>query len=181
LGIASLVDTYHVPKLLSQQLLPFGRSGDGLEGLTFEVEQVSALSARRGQSATCVFFASSSSSCSPLSSTRHGFEFSLGKVSDGPCVPGGQSTGAWRTVRVLPADGPLYAVRLWRFCCLFGQSAARVRTVRDTLPDSPHGLCGQSAPPGRTVRQSWQLCFLVRFLPPSFVLPRVLQGIVPKT
>jgi hypothetical protein len=31
---------------------------------------------------------------------------------------------------------------------------ARVRTVRDTLPDSPRGLCGQSAPPGRTVRQS---------------------------
>jgi hypothetical protein len=51
-GIASLVDAYHVPKLLSQQLLPFGISGDGLERLTFEVELVSALSARRGQSAS---------------------------------------------------------------------------------------------------------------------------------
>jgi hypothetical protein len=45
-----LVDAFHVPKLLSQQLLPFGRSGDGLEVLTFEVEQFSALSARRGRS-----------------------------------------------------------------------------------------------------------------------------------
>jgi hypothetical protein len=47
-----LVDASHVPKLLYQQLLPFGRSGDGLEVLTFEVEQFSALSARRGQSAS---------------------------------------------------------------------------------------------------------------------------------
>jgi hypothetical protein len=45
-----LVDDFHAPKLLSQQLLPFGRSGDGLEVLTFEVEQFSALSARRGWS-----------------------------------------------------------------------------------------------------------------------------------
>jgi hypothetical protein len=36
-GIASLVDAWEVPKLLSQQLLPFGRSGDGLEVLTFGV------------------------------------------------------------------------------------------------------------------------------------------------
>jgi hypothetical protein len=49
--MASLVDAFHVPKLLSQQLLPFGRSGDGLEVLTFEVEQFSALSTRRGRSA----------------------------------------------------------------------------------------------------------------------------------
>jgi hypothetical protein len=37
-GIASLLDAYHVPKPLSQQLLPFGRSGNGLEVLTFGVE-----------------------------------------------------------------------------------------------------------------------------------------------
>jgi hypothetical protein len=36
-GIASLFDAYHVPKLSSQQLLPFGRSGDGLEVLTIGV------------------------------------------------------------------------------------------------------------------------------------------------
>jgi hypothetical protein len=31
---------------------------------------------------------------------------------------GGQSAGAWRTVRVLPADGPFFGVRYWRFCWL---------------------------------------------------------------
>jgi hypothetical protein len=36
-GIESLFDAYHVPKLLSQQLLLFGRSGDGLEVLTLGV------------------------------------------------------------------------------------------------------------------------------------------------
>jgi hypothetical protein len=46
-----LVDAFHVPKLLSQQLLPFGRSGDGLGELTLGVEQFSALSVRRGRSA----------------------------------------------------------------------------------------------------------------------------------
>jgi hypothetical protein len=40
-GIASLCDTFHVPKLLSQQLLQFGRSVDGL----------GELSVRRGRSA----------------------------------------------------------------------------------------------------------------------------------
>jgi hypothetical protein len=44
-----LVDAFLVPKLLSQQLLPFG--GDGLGELTLEVEQFSALSVRRGRSA----------------------------------------------------------------------------------------------------------------------------------
>jgi hypothetical protein len=46
-----LVDAFHVPKLLSQQLLLFGRSGDGLGELTLGVEQFSALSVRRGRSA----------------------------------------------------------------------------------------------------------------------------------
>jgi hypothetical protein len=46
-----LVDAFHVPKLLSQQLLPFGRSGDGLGELTLGVEQFSALSVRHGWSA----------------------------------------------------------------------------------------------------------------------------------
>jgi hypothetical protein len=51
-GIASLFDAYHVPKPLSQQLLPFGRSGDGLEVLTFGVELFLVLSAMCGQSAS---------------------------------------------------------------------------------------------------------------------------------
>jgi hypothetical protein len=46
-----LVDAYHVPKLLSQQLLPFRRSGDELGELTFGVEQFLPLSVRRGRSA----------------------------------------------------------------------------------------------------------------------------------
>jgi hypothetical protein len=64
------------------------------------------------------------------------------------------------------------------------------------MPDSPRQWCGQSAVPCRTVRaaiadslpcpagrsaRAWLLCSLVRFLPPSFVLPRVLQGIIPRT
>jgi hypothetical protein len=49
--MSSLFDAYHVPKLLSQQLLPFGRSGDELGELTFGVEQFLPLSVRRGQSA----------------------------------------------------------------------------------------------------------------------------------
>jgi hypothetical protein len=77
----------------------------------------------------------------------------------------------------------------WRFCLLF-------RTVRDSGPDGPRCRCGQSAAAGRSVRvacadsppllagrsaRAWLLCSFVRFLPPSFVLPRVLQGIIPKT
>jgi hypothetical protein len=48
-GIASLFDAYHVPKLLSQQLIPFRRSGDELEELTFGVELFLPLSVRHGQ------------------------------------------------------------------------------------------------------------------------------------
>jgi hypothetical protein len=61
-----------------------------------------------------------------------------------------------------------------------GRSAARVRTVRGTLPDGPRGHRGQSALPGQTVRQSLA-ALLFGSIPPSFVLPCVLQGIVPKT
>jgi hypothetical protein len=55
-----------------------------------------------------------------------------------------------------------------------GQFAVRSRTVRVPRADSPPLLAGRSA-------RAWLLCSLVRFLPTSFVLPRVLQGIVPKT
>jgi hypothetical protein len=121
--MASLFDAYHVPKPLSQKLLPFGRSGDGLEELTFGVEQFSALSVRGGQSACLwrtvrdlLFVVCSSCSCSSSLSIRHGLELLLDEVSDGPRVPGGQSAGAWRTVRVLPVDGLFFGVRYWRFC-----------------------------------------------------------------
>jgi hypothetical protein len=101
-----------------------------------------------------------------------------------------------RMVRGCLADSPratrgrsVIRGRLWRFCLLF-------RTVRGSGLDGPRCGCGQSAAAGRTVRvaradsptllagrsaRACVLCFLVRFLPPSFVLPRVLQGIIPKT
>jgi hypothetical protein len=101
--------------------------------------------------------------------------------ADGPQVPGGQSACSSRTVRysgssleVLFAfsDGPRRKA---------GQSMARVQTVRGTLLDGPRGrLDSPSYLAGRSAR-GFQLCFLVRFLPPFLVLLRVLQGIVPKT
>jgi hypothetical protein len=120
----------------------------------------------------------------------------LGKVSDSPQqradglrVPGGRSACSLRTVRysrlsleVLFAfsDGPRRRA---------GRSAMSVRTVRGSRPDGPRDPCGRSAPPGRTVRPTWPdgppepVCFVHWFDSslPSFVLPRVLQGIVPKT
>jgi hypothetical protein len=182
-GIASLVDAFHVPKLLSQQLLPFGSSGDGLRVLTFEVEQFQFCSCLAdgprgpgGRSARSVFVVCSSCSCSSSLLVRCGFEFSWDEVSDGPRVPVRQSAGAWRTVRVVPADGPFFGVRYWRFCWI-------LRMVRGSRPDGPRHGCGQSAIPCRTVRaafadspshlagqsaRAWQLCSLVRFLPPFF-------------
>jgi hypothetical protein len=43
-----------------------------------------------------------------------------------------------------------------------------VRTVRGTLPDGPRGHRGQSALPGRTVRQSLA-SLLFGLIPPSFI------------
>jgi hypothetical protein len=57
--------------------------------------------------------------------------------ADSPRVPGGQSAGAWRTVRVLHADGPLFAVRLWRFYFLFRTVRGSGQTVRGKGADSP--------------------------------------------
>jgi hypothetical protein len=138
-----LFDAYHVPKPLSQQLLQFGRSGVGLEVLTFGVEL------------TWLFVACFSCSCSPLFLIRCDFEFWLGEVSDGPCVPGGQSAGAWRTICVLPADGPLFRVTTGATVCFFGQSAAQCWTVCGAGADSPRQQAGQSAWPVRTVRPPW--------------------------
>jgi hypothetical protein len=75
---------------------------------------------------------------------------------------------------MLPADGPLFGVATGGSVSFDGQSAAQVgrsavpvRTVRGTQPDGPRGPCGQSAPPGRTVRQSLAALFLGS-IPPSF-------------
>jgi hypothetical protein len=179
-----LVDAFHVPKLLSQQLLPFGRSGDGLGVLTFGVEQFSVLfvpggrSARAcGQSASTVFFACSSCSYSASLSIRFGFEFWLEVVSDSlqqwadsPRVPGGQSTCSPRTVHFSGfATGGSVGFN-GQSAAQAGQSVVPSRTVRGKQPDGPRGTCGQSAPPGRTVRQCVAALFLGS-IPSSFFRP----------
>jgi hypothetical protein len=97
-----------------------------------------------------------------------------GCLEDSPRAPRGRSVFRGSLLEVPLAltdsprprsDGPPY---------LCGQSAVHWRTVRVATADSPPLLDGRS---GRALL----LCSLVRFLPPSFVLPRVLQGIVPKT
>jgi hypothetical protein len=97
-----------------------------------------------------------------------------GCLADSPRAPRGRSVFRSSLLEVLLAltnsprprpDGPPY---------LCGQSAVHWRTVRVARADSPPLLAGRSA-------RAWLLCSLVRFLPPSFVLPCVLQGIVPRT
>jgi hypothetical protein len=131
-----------------------------------------------------VFFACSSCSFSALLSIRFAWKWFRtvrnsgrtvrGCLADSPRAPRGRSVFRGSLLEVLLAltdsprprpDGPLNPR---------GQSVVRSRTVRVARADSPPLLAGRSA-------NAWQLCFLVRFLPPSFVLPHVLQGIVPKT
>jgi hypothetical protein len=68
--------------------------------------------------------------------------------ADGPRVPGGKSACSPRTVRFSRfATGG--SVRFnGRSAAQAGQSAARVRIVRGTMPDGPRG-------PSRTVRPAW--------------------------
>jgi hypothetical protein len=169
-----------------------------LEVLTFEVEQFSALSARRGQSASVWRTVRGLAVC------RVFFVFLLAFVFDPLCFRAlvgrgfGQSAAASWTVRGCLADSPRapHGWSVFRGSLLevlfaltdiprlrAGQSAVRVRTVLASRLDSPRGQCGQSAPPGRTVRQSLAALFFGS-IPPSFlsfVLPRVLQEIIPKT
>jgi hypothetical protein len=156
-----------------------------LRELTLEVEQFSAVSVRRGQSAWCwrtvrtgavrrVFFVCSSCSCALCFRSGFALGFRCSRFADGPSFSSGRS--------VARADGPpglrgrsvflgsvlvvLFALtggpRLrpnsprqgcGRSAAQAGQSTARVRTVRGTLPDGPRSHRGQSALPGRTVRQ----------------------------
>jgi hypothetical protein len=150
-----LVDAFHVPKLLSQQLLLFGRSGDGLGVLTFGFVP-GGWSARAWWTVRehCVL--------------RVFFVFVLGFAFDPFCfralvgsgfgqstAAGGRSAGAWRTVHALPADGPLFGVVSGGSVFFFGQSAAQGRTVRGVGADSPRQQAGRSVWPVRTVRPSW--------------------------
>jgi hypothetical protein len=170
---------------LSQQLLPFGRSGDGLEELTFGVEQFSALSVPRGRSAWTW------RTVRAVRVRRVFFVFLLGFAFDPRCFrvligrSFGRSACAGWTVRGCLANSPRaprgrsvirgaslevllsfsYSPRLRpdgpRQGC--GQCAIPCRTVCAAFADRPPRLAGQSA-------RGWQLCSLVRFLPPSFVL-----------
>jgi hypothetical protein len=176
-----LVDAFHVPKLLSQQLLPFGRSDDGLGVLTFGVEQFSVLfvpgrrSARswqtvREHSVLRVFFVFLLSFAFDLFWFRALVGSGFGQFA----TESRRSAGAWQTARVLLADGPLFGVISGGFVCFSdgprrraGRSVVWVRTVSGSRPDGPRGPCGRSAPPGRTVRQSLSALFFGS-IPSSF-------------
>jgi hypothetical protein len=141
-----------------------------------------------GRSAPLGFVPCSSCSCSSSVLIRRDFGFRLDGVSDGPqqradCprVPGGQSTCSPRTVRGAGASLLVLFGFNGRSTAQAGQSAARGRTVRGPLPDRPR--CSS-----RTVRPVWpdgpqeaaRFASWFDSSPSSFVLPRVLQGIVPK-
>jgi hypothetical protein len=202
-----LFDAYHVPKLLSQQLLSFGRSGDLLEELTFGVELFLFLFVRCRQSA-CVWRTVREVRVQPSYSrvrrvlARFHFpsDFVLGFrcswFADGPSFSSGRSGSRADGLPGLRGRSDflgLCLVVLLAFTNylrhLAGRSAWPLRTVHGSWLDCPRGQCGQSAPPGRTIRPSWPDSLPVpgSFVPwfdsslLSFVLPRVLQGIVPKT
>jgi hypothetical protein len=90
------------------------------------------------------------------------------RVADSPRVPGGQSACSPRTVRFSGfAIGGSVGV-FGQFAAQARRSSVRVRTVCRTWPDSPRGPCGQSAPPGRTVRQ-YLAALLFGSIPLSFL------------
>jgi hypothetical protein len=80
--------------------------------------------------------------------------------ADSPRVPGGQSACSPRTVRFSGSATRGLVGFNGQSAAQAGWSAVPVRTVRGTLADSPRGSCGQSAPPGRTARQSLAALFL---------------------
>jgi hypothetical protein len=88
--------------------------------------------------------------------------------ADSPRVPGGQSACSPRTVRFsgFASGGSVGFNR--QSAAQVGRSSVPVRTIRGTLADGPLGSCGQSAPPGRTVRQSLAALLFGSF--PPFLL-----------
>jgi hypothetical protein len=88
--------------------------------------------------------------------------------ADSPRVPGGQSACSPQSVRFSRVATGGSVRHFGQSAAQAGRSATRVRTVRDTLPDSPRGSCGQSAPPGRTVRQCLASLFFGS-IPSSFL------------
>jgi hypothetical protein len=174
-----LCDAFQVPKPLSQQLLPFGSSDDELVELTFEVEQFSALSVRRGQSA-CLWrtvhvlrvllvfvvffrvFAFDPLWFRVLVGRGFGRSACTGRtvrecLADSPRAPRGRSVFWGSLLEVLLAftESPRPEPDGPPYPC--EQSARSCRTVRVARADSPPLLAGRSA-------RAWLLCSLVRFL-----------------
>jgi hypothetical protein len=148
---------------LSPQLLPFGKSNDDLGELTFEVVQffcfvrvgrtVRGVSADgpRGCCLSGVLRVLARLSFRSVMALSFGWaKFRTVRVyrADGPRVPGGQSACSPWTVRFsrFATGGSVHFNG--RSAAQAGQSAVRVRTVRDTLPDGPRD-------PSRTVRPAW--------------------------
>jgi hypothetical protein len=157
-----------------------------LEELTFGVELFLPLSVRRGQSA-CVWWTVCGHSVRRVHARlrfRSGFVlgFCCSWFADGPSFSSGRSGSR--------ADGP---PGLRRWSVFLGTFLV----VLLALTDCPRLLAGLSTTPGRTVRMAFadspplpgrtiRLCLTALLLgsfPPffSFVLPHVLQGIVPET
>jgi hypothetical protein len=97
-----------------------------------------------------------------------------GCLADSPRAPRGRSIfrGSLLEVLLSLTDSPRPRPDDPSYLC--GQSAVRWRTVRVARADGPPLLVGRSA-------RACVICFLVRFLPSLLVLPRVLQGIIPRT
>jgi hypothetical protein len=127
-----------------------------------------------GRSARSVFLPCSLCSCLVSSLIRHGFEFSLGKVSDspqqredGPRVPGGQSACSPRTVRYSGSSLEVLCVLSDGSRRRAGQSAVLVRTVCVASADGPPSW--PNGPPEPVCFASWFdsflpfLCFRVCF------------------
>jgi hypothetical protein len=158
-----LCNAFQVPKPLSPQLQPFGKSDDDLGELTFEVGHFFC-SVRKGRTVRLGSADGPRGSCSsgvlrvlarPLFRSVVALSFGWTKFqtvrvcwADGPRVPGGQSACSPRTVHGARCATGGSVCFNGRFATQAGQSAARVRTVCGTLPDGPRD-------PSRTVRTAW--------------------------
>jgi hypothetical protein len=157
-----LCDAFQVPKPLSLKLLPFGKSDDDLGELTFELGLFSVLSMRSGRSARGRRTVREEPVLRVFFLFLLGFAFDpfwfrvlVGSGFGQSAAAGGRSAGAWRIVRVLSADGPLFRVVSGGSGHYFGRSAAQGRIVRGVGADGPQQQAGRSAWLERTVRPAW--------------------------
>jgi hypothetical protein len=156
---------------LSLQLLPFGKSDDDFGELTFEVGLFSVLSVRRRWSARSQFVRRSSCSCFVSFCSGFVLGFRCSRFVDGPSFSSGRrgprvrSARSSRTVRFSRvSSGGSVRFNGWS-AAQAGQFVEKVRTVRGTQPDGPCGHRGQSALPGRMVRQRLA-ALLLGWIPP---------------